>query len=69
MERCSIEFQKEHCSIKFQMERCSNEFQMELCSNRALTEQYTLANHASRKLWLWQLLTLDMPSHMPSKER
>ena len=46
MESCSIKFQKERCYIEFQMERCSFKFQMEHCSNRALTEQYTLANHA-----------------------
>ena len=53
MEWGSIEFKKEHCSIEFLMERCYIESQMECCSNRALTEQYTFANHAT--WWAWGL--------------
>ena len=33
------------------MEHCSNKFQIKRCSNRALTEQYTLANHACQAPW------------------
>ena len=48
MERCFLKFKKECWSIELQMEHCFNEFQMECCSNKSLTEQYTLANHATQ---------------------
>ena len=39
---------------------------MELCSNRALTEQYTLANHAEGGMGLCSAMK---NKHWPSKEK